>query len=664
MPADLQISDDDIDYAESVLLPTGARFDEERRHFIKCFETIDLQAVPGSGKTTTLLAKLLVLERHISSGSLQGVLVISHTNAAVDEIRNRIGEVCPNVFAYPNYVGTIQSFVDKFLAIPSFVNQLGFRPGRIDADTYNAEILRRFQSLHQGVKNWVERKGGQDPDGLVRNLRFDSDLNLTNGLGGRVLLKSASASRTYKTLAGLKFSLLKSGILHFEDVFWFAEKLLHEDAKLKLLLQQRFGFVFVDEMQDMAPHQHGILETTFGPDSGADTVFQRIGDTDQAIFGGNNVIDTAGWEPRTETLSLSNSLRLSPTTAKILAPFAYGRDEDFEITGLGDSTVSPHILVYDDESISQVVERFAQLILDLKAEGEIPASAAECFMAVAWNSVWSEAPDPEDGKLRLIDFCPSFRRSTLRNQEEFENLADHLYGLDASDRTLGSARNGILRAACAALRICDVVDPRSEKPFTPRSLMSYFRFELPEKGYHRINQALLKWAVSLVAEAPEPTLRSLRKFLPKLILYYGGLPVKAADFLAGEPTCQNLSEQEENTGSSNSLMIGEVEVGLGTVHSVKGQTHTATLYIESAYYNDGGKMYESQRLAAQFRGDRLPQNAGKRVRESAKMAYVGFSRPTHLLAFAVHKDRFDQFLTGIDENSWKVVHVYNEGVTT
>jgi hypothetical protein len=109
------------------------------------------------------------------------------------------------------------------------------------------------------------------------------------------------------------------------------------------------------------------------------------------------------------------------------------------------------------------------------------------------------------------------------------------------------------------------------------------------------------------------------------------------------------------------LKIGAVEVGLGTVHSVKGQSHTATLYIESAYYNDGGKMYESQRLAAQFGGNRLPQNAGKRVRESARMVYVGFSRPTHLLAFAVHKDRFVQFLTGIDPNSWKIVHAYDEG---
>ena len=660
MPAEFQISDEDIAYSEAVLLPTGAVFDEERRDFIKCLETVDLQAVPGSGKTTTLLAKLLVLERHLSPGSFKGVLVISHTNAAVDEIRNRIGEVCPNIFSYPNYVGTIQSFVDRFLAIPSFVNELGFRPDRIDADTYNAEISRRYQSLHQGIKSWVERKSGQDPEGLIQNLRFDSQRNLTNGLGGRVLLKSASASPTYKTLAGLKISLLKSGILHFEDVFLFAERLLNEDSQLKNLLRHRFSFVFVDEMQDMAPHQHGILEAAFGPGTGADTVFQRIGDTDQAIFGENNVVDTEEWQPRTETLTLSHSLRLSEATAGILGPFAYGRGAEFEIRGLGDATIKPHILVYDDESIGNVVGRFANLITQLKTENAIPATTADRFMAVSWNSVWNEAPNPKEGKLRLIDFCPSFRRSTLRKQEEFKCLADHLHSVDSADGTLGSARSVILRSICAALRLCEVVDPRSERPFTPRSLVSYFRFELTEEVYHRINRALLKWSLKLVAEETNSTLRVLRKFLPKLIRHFGSSMDNASDFLAGDPTLENLCEHDDYT-RSNSVIIDGIEVGLGTVHSVKGQTHTATLYIESAYYNDGGKMYESQRLAAQFGGERLAQNAGKRVKESARMVYVGFSRPTHLLAFAVHKDRFDQFPNGIDADSWSVVRAYDEG---
>src|SRR3989304_10576533 len=97
------ISEDDIAKAEAVLLRKGEHFDEERRRFIKNFEPIDLQAVPGSGKTTALLAKLLILERHLPFKDGSGILVISRTNTAVNEIKNKIGKYCPKLFAYPNF---------------------------------------------------------------------------------------------------------------------------------------------------------------------------------------------------------------------------------------------------------------------------------------------------------------------------------------------------------------------------------------------------------------------------------------------------------------------------------------------------------------------------------------------------------------------------------
>ena len=65
MPQTLNVTEDDIAYAESILLPDGQHFDQERRDFITNLETIDLQAVPGSGKTTALLAKLLILDRYL-----------------------------------------------------------------------------------------------------------------------------------------------------------------------------------------------------------------------------------------------------------------------------------------------------------------------------------------------------------------------------------------------------------------------------------------------------------------------------------------------------------------------------------------------------------------------------------------------------------------------
>ncbi len=59
----INISDSDIAYAEGMLLPPGCVFDDERRAFIRELSSCDVLACPGSGKTTALLAKLLILSK-------------------------------------------------------------------------------------------------------------------------------------------------------------------------------------------------------------------------------------------------------------------------------------------------------------------------------------------------------------------------------------------------------------------------------------------------------------------------------------------------------------------------------------------------------------------------------------------------------------------------
>ena len=109
------------------------------------------------------------------------------------------------------------------------------------------------------------------------------------------------------------------------------------------------------------------------------------------------------------------------------------------------------------------------------------------------------------------------------------------------------------------------------------------------------------------------------------------------------------------------MNVDGFDIELATVHSVKGQTHTATLYLETYFHQDGrgtsAKSYESQRLSSLFLRNFLSGTEGKRVKQSAKMAYVGFSRPTHLLCFAVHKDRFNKYLTELDTSAWEIIRI-------
>lgn len=109
---------DDLHIVESERLLIGNNhFDQERLKFIKSLDSCDLLAVPGSGKTTALQAKLYCLSKLRPRSATDGILVLSHTNAAVDEIKKKLSKACPNLFEYPNFVGTIQDFVDSYLGV-------------------------------------------------------------------------------------------------------------------------------------------------------------------------------------------------------------------------------------------------------------------------------------------------------------------------------------------------------------------------------------------------------------------------------------------------------------------------------------------------------------------------------------------------------------------
>ncbi len=94
----LKITPEDIKEAESILLDQGETSDpDERVPFIQNLETSDLLAVPGSGKTTALLAKLICLEKKLPFADGSGILVLAHTNAAVDEIKEKLHHISPQI---------------------------------------------------------------------------------------------------------------------------------------------------------------------------------------------------------------------------------------------------------------------------------------------------------------------------------------------------------------------------------------------------------------------------------------------------------------------------------------------------------------------------------------------------------------------------------------
>ena len=59
MFANMEINPDHIKKAEAILIG-GNEFNDERIKFINCLDTLDLLAVPGSGKNNGIIGKIIL----------------------------------------------------------------------------------------------------------------------------------------------------------------------------------------------------------------------------------------------------------------------------------------------------------------------------------------------------------------------------------------------------------------------------------------------------------------------------------------------------------------------------------------------------------------------------------------------------------------------------
>ena len=660
----IDITESDIEYAEKILLAEGQNFDDERRAFIKNLEVIDLQAVPGSGKTTALLAKLLILERKLPFANNSGILVLSHTNVAIDEIKHKIKPYCPKLFSYPNFIGTIQSFVDEFLAIPYYTTICKKKPVRIDNEIYEERVNHILQnrwlpkynlSLDDLRKIQNIKMANQD---LFKSIRLD-----TNDVGKIILIKELNdkeklnvkkpkgadysneeKEKLYEWFLSFKKNILKQGILHFDDAYFLAKAYLFHFPKIKEIIQKRFSYVFVDEMQDMETHQYDLLEKLFYDDGNSTSIFQRIGDKNQAIF--NNIESKeVNWIDRENNLTLTNSHRLSSKIANVVKSFALNNPNNFDIIGLNKCDIKPHIILFDDTSKEKVIPKFTELVKEFKEEGRLIDYGKYPIKAICWNAKWKS-----ETELRITNYFPTYKKDNTKSKQDYDTLKSYLLFYDRNSKTLKSIKNNIINAFLKVLRFEDIFDD-NKRCFTKYILFKTLKEKYFDK-YQEFNLKLYHWSMLILKGKLDEAYDEIKSYMNDFIKIFDktkNLTISSSLFNQESQTLQ-VPDNIEQLEDYNLYTEGDINIEIATVHSVKGQTHCATLYLES-YFD---KSYESKRLKEVFLGNAI-QSPTERVKQSLKMVYVGFSRPTNLLCVAIHKDRFYQYLSKINKDIWEIV---------
>ena len=205
---------------------------ESQVSFLSHTSSCDVQAVPGNGKTTLLVAKLALLSRNWNSRT-QGVCVISHTNAARVEIEGKLlGHPRASAFLnYPHFIGTVTAFVNQYLALP-YLRGLGWTVHHIDDDAFAAEALRRMKAngrlvgrtkmqngaLKHQVEDWVSRLD------LAPDFEYEPDQPLLKLKVFKRKGQHGPQTDCGRELEEFKANLVGSGHFRFADMTALATK--------------------------------------------------------------------------------------------------------------------------------------------------------------------------------------------------------------------------------------------------------------------------------------------------------------------------------------------------------------------------------------------------------------------------------------------------------
>lgn len=626
----LNITDEDILFSEDLLLRQGETFNNERKEIIKSLITRDIKASPGSGKTTTLLAKLAILCTKLPLVDNSGICILTHTNVAIDEIKGRLGTFGQSLFRYPNNCSTIQSFVNQYLAIQGYIHFYGKRPIRIDNQIYIEVLMKNYyRTIPRRLRFGLEQQG-LDVTDIKYNLQ---DGTLIKGLYGNQIYKNQQ-SDSYIALKVLKESVMAEGILSFDDAYYLAFKYLREHPELKNIFSKRFRYIFIDEMQDKMDHQKSLLDSLFDES----VIIQRIGDPNQSIY--DQPQATGTWEVDNGGLEISDSKRFSPAVAAVVQNICVSPQ-----TLVGNpaiENISPCILVYNSENIKNVLPHFSRIII----ENKLHTLDKKVFKAVGWVA-------EHEKEIGITNYWDTYRKE-IKKKIDFKYLNNYLIKEPIKEiETNGSDlyRKNILRGILKALR--EMEEKNDNKYYTESSFLKRLQ-EINEDIFEVLLLKLSKWCLDIqnnVNIFPEVKLFISTEL--KLVFKWENI-LKLDSFL--------LNQTDTSTGElqiqTNTFIFNEGEnvfnINISSIHSVKGETHTATLYLETFFHG-----YDIKRIINYLKGNHKTTRA-KRTLQNLKMAYVGMTRPSHLLCVAVNDETINGQEDELKKAGWNIEYVTTE----
>lgn len=227
-----------------------------------------LLAVPGSGKTTVIVARTGYL-LHVVGIDPRNILTITFTKAAAREMKERFIKKFGEVNGLVPHFSTINSFClsviktcarEKHITIPELV------PNNEPIIRDIARTMMRDYPSDSTIKSLAQSIG------KVKNELMENE---------QIKQIEEEGIDFYEFYLKYKAHLTDNGLMDFDDQLLMANELLDTYPDILARAKKQYRYISLDEAQDTSLVQHRIAQKLVGKDG---NIFM-VGDEDQSIYG-------------------------------------------------------------------------------------------------------------------------------------------------------------------------------------------------------------------------------------------------------------------------------------------------------------------------------------------------------------------------------------------
>lgn len=231
-----------------------------------------LLAVPGSGKTTALVARLGYMI-YCAGIMPENILTLTYTVAATHDMaarfRSYFGEEMGGRLAFRTINGICARIIQYY---GRMIGKSAF--SLVTDEKKTAGIL---SAIYQRVEK--EYAG----EGELKKVRTLITYIKNGMLTGKEIrqLEEGAGFRLWEIYTAYCGELRGRGLMDYDDQMTYAYAILRKDPETLGYFQDRYPFICVDEAQDTSKLQHAIVALLAGK---SDNLFM-VGDEDQSIYG-------------------------------------------------------------------------------------------------------------------------------------------------------------------------------------------------------------------------------------------------------------------------------------------------------------------------------------------------------------------------------------------